>query len=179
MLLGLLLFASSRPTVAAKRYLNGIVVAFLLVSVFFFASRELPLYVNLEKRSETQRAYEESEQAIQYIRRHYPHAWVSTDGSVLFPFSDFVKAKPYHPFSSELPKSGETVFWWNGDHHERMWDPPADVVVFYKWYPPDMASMKKDYGGTQLADLYQKHLQTDFVSDTSFGRVRIFKRKGL
>lgn len=179
MLLGLLLFASSRASTASKRYLNAGITVFMLTSIFFFVNRELPLYTSLDKRSEAQEVYTESKQAIQYIRQHYPNAWVSTDGSVLFPFDDFVKAKPYHPFSSKLPKSKETIFWWNGDHHERMWDPPADVVVFYRWYPPDMRTMKKSYGGAQLADLYQKHIETDFVSDTSFGRVRIFKRKGL
>lgn len=179
MLLGLLLFASSRASMAAKRWLNGGIIAFLLISMSFFVSRELPLFIGLEKQAGTQEAYKESKQAIQYIREHYPHAHVSTDGSVLFPFDDFVKAKPYHPFASELPQSNETVFWWNGDHHEKMWDPPADVVVFYRWYPPDMVSMKGHYDGGQLAGLCQKHLETDFVSDTSFGRIRIFKRKGL
>jgi len=179
MLLGLLLFASSRASTAAKNYLNGGIAVFLLVSTFFFFNRELPLYTSLEKRKDVQETSIESRLAINYIRQHYPGAWVSTDGSVLFPFDDFLKAKPYHPFASELPKTKETVFWWNGDHHERMWDPPADIVVFDRWYPPDEQASAKNTGGAQLAELYQKHIGTDFVSDTSFGKVRIFKRKGL
>lgn len=179
MLLGLLLFASSRVSIAVKNYLNGTIAVFLLFSFYFFASRELPLYMGLEKSKASREAYTESNQAIHYIKQHFPDALVSTDGSVLFPFDDFVKARPYHPFSSELPKSHETVFWWNGDHHERMWDAPADIVVFYRWYPPDMLAMGNKAGSAQLEDLYQKHIETDFVSDTSFGKVRIFKRKGL
>ncbi len=180
MLLGLIVFAAQQTSMKQRRVYLAFISMFSLVSFIFFLNRDLPMYANLDKNKEVIRDSAESKMAIDYIRYRYPGAQVVTDGSLLYPFSDFVKAKPYHPFASLLPLPAGTTFNWSGDHPEKIWNHPADIVVFCKRHPERMMREHPNvYAGQHedLYDLYKRMTKADFVRDTSFGEVIVYGKR--
>ncbi len=180
MLLGLIVFVSQQTSLKQRRIYLVFISMFTVVSFSFFCSRDLPMFAGLAKEKEVTLSLSEGKMAIDYISNQYPGAYVVTDGSVFYPFSDFVKAKPYHPFASTLPKAEGTTFIWSGDHPEKIWDHPAEVVVFYKRHPERMINEHPNVYLGQHENLYRIYTQATqeaFIRDTSFGEVVIYSKK--
>ncbi len=134
------------------------------------------MYANFDKRHEAMKDKMESQTALDYIRNKYPAAVVGMDASLLYFFSDFVKANPYHPFSSKLSKAEGTIFKWYGDHPESVWEDGNDLVVFYK-NNPDLAYASHTGHVSQSArDIFNEQVKNNFRRDTTLGEVVIYKR---
>ena len=98
----------------------------------------------------------------------------------MYPFKDFVAVNIYHPFVGQLPKSSDTKFYWYGDKPQSIWEDSNDVVVFYGRNPEknNNENLKlEDSSQETLYELFKKKTTTEFVKDTVFDAVVIFKRK--
>jgi len=174
--LGLIVFSAQQTSLKYRKVFFTIVSVFISISLGFFLTRDLPLYLGFDKDPEIVKDYKESKQAINYIKYKYPHSRVGTDASLLCLFSDFVVAKPYHPFSIELPAPNQTILMWYGDHPEEIWEEKNDLVVFYKRHPEVINSETGTVRNEKQLKLFQEHIKSDFVRDTMFGDVRIYRR---
>jgi hypothetical protein len=155
---------------------------FLGVSIYYFLVRELPLFLNLSKRNEISTAHQWSQQAISYVKKKYPSSRVGTDGSVLYPFEDFVGVDLYHPFAGKLKDRATTRFYWYTDFPEKIWDDDNQVLIFYRRHPKRMYVMHPNvYLGRhdELYQLYLKNVGVNYELDTSFGsfgEVMVYKQ---
>jgi Ca2+/Na+ antiporter len=180
MFLGFVAFIAKQASTFYKKAGTILVILFSAVSFFYFCTRDLPLYASLDNDPVVRKDLTEGKAAIDHIRKQYSKVHVVTDGTILFPFSDFVKASPYHPFASELPVPSETLFNWGGDHPEKIWDQPAELVVFYKRSPKRMLKENPNvYVGQHeaLYALYLEQTKENFIQDTILGEVEIYKRR--
>lgn len=155
-------------------------IVFVLISFGYFSTRELPLYLNLEKAASVQENHRWSSQAIEYIKSKHKGARVGTDASMLYPFQDFVEVDTYHPFSGKISDPAETRFYWYNDFPDKIWEDSNSVVVFYKRLPQRLIEEKsKIYADKQneLLEIFQSNVSGKFEKDTTFGEIIIYKRK--
>jgi hypothetical protein len=175
--LGLVMFSAQQTSLRQRRIYFSLIGVFSVVSFIFFITRDLPMFMQFDKDPVVAKDYQESKIAIAYIKHQYPLSQVATDPSLLYLFVDFVKAKPYHPFNTELAGPGQTRLLWYGDHPEQMWEDKNDLVVFYKNYPPKkINSFSVQSSDKDLFDLFKKETTTDFVKDTTLGNIMIYRR---
>jgi hypothetical protein len=177
MLLGLIVFAAQQTSLKNRRIYFSSISFFMIISLFSFLTRDLPIFLNLESRHTIQEDIKSDQLAINYIRQTFPGSQVATDASLLFPFEDFVIANPYHPFSSALPETNETRFMWYGDHPENIWEEKNDFVMFHKRHPLHPSNgTPQNFRTNEFISLYKEKTQSEFYKDTSFGEVIIYRR---
>jgi hypothetical protein len=176
--LGLVMFSAQQTSLRQRRIYFSLIGVFSIVSLTFFLTRDLPMFMQFDKETVVANDYMESKKAIDYIKYRYPLSKVATDPTLLYLFTDFVKAKPYHPFTTELPPSGQTSLLWYGDHPEQMWEDKNDLVVFYKNYPPKKINSPSSGQGTDksLLELFEKETTSNFEKDTTIGNIMIYRR---
>jgi hypothetical protein len=182
MLLGTIASVSRSEGKRIKTFQWTFLSIFLGVSFYFFLVRELPLFLNLSNRNEISTAHQWSQQAINYVKKKYPSCRVGTDGSVLYPFEDFVGVDLYHPFAGKLEDRAKTRFYWYTDFPEKIWEENNQVLIFYKRNPKTMYIMHPNvYVGRhdELYQLYLKNVGVNYELDTSFGsfgEVMVYKQ---
>ena len=177
MLLGIIVFASQQTSLKSRRIYFSLISFLMAVTLVFFVKRDLPVYAALERAPEIVADKQQTRAALQYIKTRYPGARVAADESLQYLFSDFVKANPYHPFSTELPLSGETTIVWYGDHPEDIWSQKNDLVVLYKNNPSKGFRRPMDAAVSErLKKLYSEQVGTNYTRDTVLGKVEIFRR---
>lgn len=168
---------NDHKTAQRLRQLAGV---FVLISFSYFLIRELPLYWQLDRSASAIQTRKESLQAINYIKQKYKGARVGTDGSVLYPFEDFVGVNIYHPFAGHAKDRSETRFYWYFDFPEKIWEDSNQLVVFYRYHPErmmrDQPAFHKDQH-EKIHDTFLKQTKETFMKDTSFGEVIIYRRK--
>lgn len=180
MVVGALIGIAQIEAKRQKTVLMTYMMIFISSSVFFSLTRELPLFLNFSKSEEVQKNTKWSKQTIEYIKHKYPNSRVATDGSMLYPFEDFVKVDIYHPFEGKANDETKTAFYWYSDKPENMYTEDNDVLVFYKRLPERMLKEKPNiYVGHQeeLNQLFNSNIPLHYQRDTSFGEIIIYKRK--
>lgn len=158
-------------------------VAFALICFFFFVSRELPLYVGFSNKADVVECRRQSLKAFEYLKSKSPekgHLKIATDGSILYPFEEFVKVDIYHPFSSEPPVANDNTYFWYMDFPERIWTDGNDYILFYKRHPERLLKSNKVTNQGKADELYRlftEHTQNDYTADTTFGDIKIYRKK--
>ena len=179
MLLGTLISVENLKDGFFKR-INGIIISvFVGLSFFFFLYRELPLFTRLDKNQETIKVQALSLQAIDYIKSRNTNAKIATDGTILYPFEDFVKVDIYHPFSGKVSDLSKLRFYWYSDHPERVYNDSNDFIVFYKRHPERLMKEHPNvYVGRheELYQLFNNNLNKTYFKDTAFGDIIIYKQ---
>jgi hypothetical protein len=180
MFLGLVAATNVKEQLKGRKFVFVTLLIFLSSSMFFYFKRELPLFLSISKRPEIIKTINLSHKTIDYLRYKYPGKCVGTDASLLYPFKDFVAVNIYHPFVGQLPKSSDTKYYWYGDKPQSIWEDSNDVVVFYGRNPEKTSienPKQEDSAQETLYELFKKKTTTEFVKDTAFDAVVIFKRK--
>ncbi len=180
MVVGSLISIAQIEAKRQKTVLITYLMIFISSSVFFSLTREMPLFLQLAKSEEVEKNTKWSKQAIGYIKNKYPNSRVATDGSLLYPFEDFVKVDIYHPFEGKSQDETSTAFYWYSDKPENMYTENNDVLVFYKRLPERMLKEKPNiYVGHQeeLYKQFNSNIPSIYQRDTSFGEIIIFKKK--
>lgn len=178
-LLGTFMDSNENGSKMDQRLRYGVGV-FVAVSFFFFSYRELPLFWQLDQSATVVKSKKESLMAINYIKQKYKGSRVGTDGSVLYPFEDFVGVNIYHPFTGQSKDRSETRFYWYFDFPEKIWEDSNNLVVFNQYHPEKMIVESPGFHRDMHAELYKiylDHSKNDFELDTAFGEVVIYKRK--
>lgn len=181
MILGLNISAFHSNKNQYKNVLKGVLVLFTACSFFFFFYRELPLYLDLENKTTSNEFYKNDVNAINFIKSYYKNQKVGTDGSIFYPFEDFLAVNIYHPFKGNSNNRTNTPFNWYTDYPEKIWE-ENDVVVFRKWFPPKLIKDQANFHVSKhemLNQLYIQQTNSNFSLDTSFGEVKIFKRRAI
>lgn len=179
MLLGSLVSIEDLKAGFFKRINSIIISVFVGISFFFFVYRELPLYTQLNQQKEIVKVQSWSLQAIEYLKSKNTSAKVATDGTVLYPFEDFVKVDLYHPFSGKISDVSRMRFYWYSDHPEKVYNDSNDFIVFYKRHPERMLKEHPNvYNGRheELYQLYQSNINKTYIQDTTFGELIIYKQ---
>lgn len=151
-----------------------------MLSFYGFLSSHLPKYIGLSSSKDVSNTNEWSIACISYLNESEKPLKVATDGSILYPFENFVEVDIYNPFNGEAPKINKTNFTWYTDRPEQIWEDSNDVVVLFKRHPEKMIREKslvyKDIQDKLLQN-YIKHRNQDFALDTTFGEIYVYKRK--
>jgi hypothetical protein len=179
MLLGTIASVSRSEGKVFKTVQWTILSIFMGVSFYFFLTRELPKFLNLSNQKNVVQSYEWSTQAIEYIKTKYPKSKVGTDGTVLYPFEDFVGVDLYNPFDGKIADKAQTRFYWCTDFPERIWNDSNQIIVFYKRYPERMIKERPNvYMGKHdsIYKLYLENLNVNYTRDTSFGEIIIYRQ---
>ena len=153
---------------------------FCCISLFFYFLRELPLYLKLEKSASVIENKKDAEKMMDYLKNKNLKLNVGTDGSVYYPFSEFVQVDPYHPFSKIIELEKKTTFTWYWDFPEKIWN--SDYVVFYKRNPERLiADQTRIYEGKRdlLYNLFKEKTDHEFVKDTQFGQLILYKKSNV
>ncbi len=177
--LGLILSVSKIKEKKMSIALWTIVCIFTGTSFYFFLNRELPLYLNLSSKKDVVSERELSIQAIQYVKSKYPNSRIGTDGSLLYPFEDFVNVDIFNPFEGKVSDRTNTRFYWYTDFPEKIWSENNNAIIFYKRHPEKLVKENpKIYEGRHenLYQIYLKNLNLSYARDTSFGEVIVYKR---
>jgi hypothetical protein len=178
MLLGSIASIGDIKDTLVKR-INWVVISgFVGTSFFFFLNRELPLYTHLEKSTEAVNAQKWSLQAIQYIKAKHTKARIGTDGSILYPFEDFVSVDIFHPFAGKTPDRSNLRFYWYTDFPEKIYNDSNDIIVFYKRHPERLVKEHPNvYIGRheELHQLFQTNINKTYIKDTTFGEIILYK----
>lgn len=180
MILGMVNYVDQSKQNKLKMIHTSIITLFTVFSLFFFVERELPLFTGFENQSDVIRNRTLSIKAIEYIKSEYKGSRVGTDASVLYPFEDFVGVDIFHPFTGEMNDRAETRFYWYNDFPEKIWEDSNDIVVFYNRHPERLVKEHPNvYVGRheQLYELYKQKTSTDFVRDTAFEDLIIYRKK--
>ena len=157
-----------------------LILVFLGSSMFFYLYRELPLYLNLSKSEDVKNNTNWSQASINYVKTNYPGQHIATDGSILYPFEDFVAVDIYHPFAGGKPPDAYTSFSWFWDFPERIWKEPISIVMFYKRLPQRMLIEHPNvFVGRhqELQNIFELNVDSIFIKDTTIGEIEIYKRK--
>lgn len=158
-------------------------ISFTLIGLFFFVSRELPLYIHLSDRPDVVESRNQSRRAFEYLKTKSTEKGqlkIATDGSLLYPFEEFVKVDVYHPFASQLPAANETTYFWYVDFPEKIWTDSNDYIVFYKRHPELLLKSNKATNQGKAESQYKlftEHTQKDYVADTTLGDIKIYRKK--
>lgn len=177
--LGLILSVSKIKERKLRTAFWTIVCIFSGTSFYFFLNRELPLYLNLSNKEDVIRERELSIQAIQYVKTKYPNSRIGTDGSLLYPFEDFVSVDIFNPFAGKVSDRAITRFYWYTDFPEKIWSDSNNAIIFYKRHPAKLSSGNSNlYKEKQkiLHQIYLENLNVSYTRDTSFGDVIVYKK---
>ncbi|HEY1045215.1 MAG TPA: hypothetical protein VGF79_02175 [Bacteroidia bacterium] len=180
MVVGALIGIAKTESKYLKTVLITCMMIFISSSMFFSLTRELPLFLTLSKTEEVQKDTKWSKQTIDYIKNKYPNSRISTDGSILYPFEDFVKVDIYHPFEGKAKDETSTAFYWYSDKPENMYTENNDLLVFYKRLPERMLKEKPNIYVGQQEELYKQFkskIPSVYQRDTSFGEIIVYKKK--
>lgn len=178
LLLGTFMELNEKVNVLGK-VLKGTIGLFILVSFGFFLYRELPLFLNMSKSNSVTYNINHSHKVIDYIKTRYKGSRIGTDGSILYPFEDFVGVNIYHPFQGASKDRVITRFYWYFDFPDKIWEDSNDIVVFYKRHPVKLSNASNGNYlklNSNLLELYKQKTQSDFVKDTAFGEIIVYKR---
>lgn len=179
-LLGMLVSINNRNSEVKRKWEIVLMSLFVASSFVFYIKRELPAYLSLEQSDAVIDNYTYSEEAIEYLKYKFKGKRIATDGTMLYPFEDFVSVDRYHPFQGKLEDKAETKFYWYKDHPLKIWEETNDVVVFYKLHPYLLAGDPKFKTDKMYQDqyaLFEKMTPDKFVQDTSFGEIMVYRRK--
>ncbi|MCC6818881.1 MAG: hypothetical protein IT245_08320, partial [Bacteroidia bacterium] len=180
LILGLLYSISIRMNEMKGKLELTVMSLFIASSLLFFIKRELPIYRNFEKTESVVECKEWSYAAIDYIKENFTGKRIATDGTMLYPFEDFVLVDRYHPFSGTLNDLAETKFYWYKDDPIKIWDDNNDVVVFFQLQPEKLMNNPRYAKNEVFQKQYVKFTEmtsSQFTIDTSFGEIIIYKRK--
>src|SRR5690606_20594894 len=158
------------------RYGMVLPILFSLSTFVFVIRKDLPLYLKLEKRSDIVETIQESDECYSYLRTRYPGKKLGIDGTLKCPFSDPAAVGLYHPSIGEIVDKALTPLRWYNSFPERIWD--NDIVVFRLRHPQEMMSKNMNVFAGRNNELYQLYLEkikTEFVKDTTIGKVVIYK----
>lgn len=156
-----------------------LVLFMLLNTVFFYFKRELPIYLNLSQKEEIKTNNKWSLQMFEYIEKKYTGKKIGTDGSILYPFSQFVEVDIYNPFSTSVKESSNTKYQWYWDFPTKIWE-NSDVVAFYKRHPEKLIKEKSKYqigNPKEISNYFHQMVPSVFELDTVIGEIFIYKRK--
>ncbi len=164
-----------------KKGLATISTGIVLLIASEFVSVNYEKYFLVDQQPEIVTRMHDSEQLFRYIEESLDQGLdVATDGTIHYPYSQFVTADPYHPFAEDLPQDDHTDYRWFYDNYEEIWDEPNDLVVFGDRHPlKDNESLRKRFPhwdvDKHMASCMQ-HLATDFVLDTIIGELEVYRR---
>lgn len=180
MLLGMLNSIDFRTKLLKAKFELTVMALFISSSFIFFIKRELPVYLKLEQSEEVVNNMEWSQAAIDYLNTNYSGKRIGTDGTMLYPFRDFVAVDRYHPFEGKLADKASTRFYWYKDNPIKIWDDNNDAVVYYQ-LRPDVLMQQEKYSKKENVILqfkkYNSMLDSLYTEDTSFGDIVIFKKQ--
>lgn len=176
-----MLYSISRRLKDLKGKLELTVMSlFIGSSLLFFMKRELPIYRTLESADSVLECRESSLEAINYLKKAYRGKRIGTDGTMLYPFEDFVQVDRFHPFEGRLDDLAETRFYWYKDNPGKIWEDDNDAVVFYQLHPDLLINnprFKQDEAVNKQYDRFVEMTATKYEQDTSFGEIIIFRKR--
>lgn len=180
MLLGILNVLGREIVNTRGKIAGALLILICSSSFFFFFKRELPVYTGLSERSEAVYNHTMSLKAIDYVKTKFRGKRIATDGTVLYPFADFVSVDIYHPFEGRTPDRTETPFYWYVDFPEKIWGDSNEAILFYRRHPERMLRENPNvYVGRhrELYDLYLKKVNSEFARDTAFGELIVYRKR--
>ncbi len=181
LVLGLLISIENKYFAQLNSAVFSALILVFSVSLFFFFTRELPLYSHLSTEKEMIQTRNNSLKAIEYIKSRpgaKGYSKVGTDGTMLYPFEDFVKVDLYHPFASKLPEIQSTNFQWYWDFPDKIWNDSNDYIVFNKNHPQKLLLKypEKEFN-VNLYEQFKSHENVDYELDTFFGEIMVYSKK--
>jgi hypothetical protein len=156
--------------------LKSLLIIFISLSLVLYV-KVIPSYMHAESSTIMQKELKDAKEMYVYLNSQNDTARIGTDGTVFFPFNNFLKSNPYHPFSSELKINETKVVTWHLDKLEEIWE-DKDWVVFRKYHPTllNEMSLSPNIDKTLIIKRYQQKIEKDFIRDTSFGKNIVYKK---
>jgi hypothetical protein len=160
-----------------KKFYIGLLSLFFGFSAFSFYTQALPTIIKRDQTLEMLKTKTESAQLYKYLESKYKNIEIGIDGSVFYPYRHFIHSSPYHPFSSERPRTASTIIKLFADQPELIWT--CEVVVFKDNYPPLLNSSKNSFDSAKVKELnsaFEIQTKTNFVLDTTIGKNFVYRK---